>query len=196
MLNTIQVNLILVPFYFGMWVGGTSGGQGAATNDGDTMVIVALIVVGLWLARRLYRRHKHNQAMHAVQLAGIDVMSGHAFEEYVGWLLRQRGYEVDTTPASHDLGADLIARNNDGRVAVQCKRSTKKVGRLVVSDAHAARSYYKADQSMVISNSWYSADAQKLAKATGTQLVDRETLGQWITQIHSEQLKQIFEWKS
>ncbi len=125
--------------------------------------------------------------MRAVQLAGVDEMSGYEFEQYISWLLHKRGYLADSTPGSHDFGADLIAHSPDGRVAIKCKRRTGAIGRTAVSDVHTAMRYYDCDKSMVICNSSFSSDAIKLAKVTGTILVDREQLGKWIAEIHETQ---------
>ncbi len=165
------------------------------TSDiGSFYLTIGLLVV-VWIAVKVYMLIRWNRLMRALELSGVDEMSGRQFEQYISWLGHQRGYNVDTTPDSHDLGVDLIAHDSGSRVVAQCKRSGSRVGRRAVSDAHAATSYYKASGSMVVPNSWFSSDAVKLAHACGTVLIGREQLGKWISELQPEAVPEsaIFE---
>lgn len=105
-------------------------------------------------------------------MARIDRMSGDEFERYVAWLLKRAGFrDVVRTPYRGDKGADLLATGPDGkRWAIQVKRWRSRVGSQAVQAAVAAREYYAADGAMVITNSYFTAEAWKYACRTGTVL--------------------------
>jgi len=93
-------------------------------------------------------------------------MSGIDFERYVGRLLDHRGFRIKNTKGSHDFGVD--------------KRCAGNVSRSAVSDAVAGKDQYGCNAAMVIANSYFSKGAVKLARSTGCELIDRDTLSEWI----------------
>jgi len=74
----------------------------------------------------------------------------------------------------------MIAKKNDHKYAVQINRQTGSVSRLLVSDIDREKHRYGCDKAMLITNSYFSEDVIELAKSTGCELVDRDTLGKWI----------------
>ncbi|MFA9559297.1 restriction endonuclease [Evansella sp. AB-rgal1] len=110
----------------------------------------------------------------------VDNMSGRKFEEYLQTLLKSRGYYVELTPASGDYGADLILSIKDKKIIVQAKRYKKNVGVKAVQEIASARSHYKADECWVITNSFFTEQARKLASSNQVQLIDRKQLMQWM----------------
>ncbi len=141
------------------------------------LAVYALVVSG-WVVIR--RKAQREQALRAVQLVDIDAMSGIAFEEYVGRLLKSQGYRVTQTGHPGDMGVDLVADRAAEKIAVQVKRQTGPVSRRAVSDAVAATAHYRCNTAMVVTNSSFTSGARELARSTGCRLVDRETLGGWI----------------
>lgn len=61
-------------------------------------------------------------------------------------------------------------------VAIQAKRFKRKVGIKAIQEAVAAKGYYDCSQAMVVTNSFYTLQAVKLAKANDVQLWDRNDL--------------------
>ena len=114
-------------------------------------------------------------------------MSGVEFERYVAHLLKHRGYRVQFTPGSGDLGVDLIAVSNGTRTAIQCKRHGKSVSRRAISDAVAGKTYYKCSEAQVVTNSYFTKGARTLAASTHCTLVDREKLTDWILDFQGKQ---------
>lgn len=121
-----------------------------------------------------------------MKIANIDAMSGIDFEQYLERLLIDQGYIVEVTPVSGDLGVDLVALQNENRIAIQAKRFSSKVSRRAVSDAVAGMNYYKCNKAMVITNSYFSDGAIALAEATGCILVDRDMLADWINEFQNK----------
>jgi Holliday junction resolvase len=86
------------------------------------------------------------------------------------------GFEVQTTPASGDYGADLIAMKHELGFAIQCKDTSKPVGVKAVQEAVAARSHYKADFSVVCASAGFTDAAIELASSNKTILCNADQL--------------------
>jgi len=110
----------------------------------------------------------------------IDRLDGTAFEGFVANLLTRRGYRVEQTGKSGDMGVDLVAEKAPYRFAVQVKRQSQPVSRRAVSDAVAGKAQYRCNAAMVVTNHYFSMGAQQLARSNGCKLVDRNTLADWI----------------
>ena len=112
----------------------------------------------------------------------VDKMSGRTFEEYLELLLRGRGYHAKLTPATGDYGADLVLTKSGKRIVVQAKRYKKNVGVKAVQEIASAKSYYNADECWVITNSFFTEQAKKLARSNDVRLINREELMNWMLQ--------------
>ncbi len=139
-----------------------------------------LAIIALALAIRIYLGLQRERRLHALRIADIDNMPGREFEYYVKRLLEAQGYRASVTPASGDLGADVIASKGDLKYAVQVKRYSTGVPRTAVSDAVASKDHYQCDQAMVVTNNYFTAGAKELARSTRCVLVDRDLLTDWI----------------
>jgi HJR/Mrr/RecB family endonuclease len=109
-------------------------------------------------------------------------MSGVEFEAYLQKLLRTKGYRVSMTKATGDFGVDLVAIRETDKVAIQVKRLSTRVSRRAVSDAVAGMQHYHCNQSMVITNNYFTPGAVTLARSTGCMLIDRDKLAKWIVE--------------
>lgn len=127
------------------------------------------------LIRRLLRKNLLNPALS--KLAEIDEMDGYKFEEFMKQVYEQLGYSVHHTPKSGDQGADLILTSKKRtRIAVQVKRYSGKVSNSAVQEVVAAKGFYKCTEGIVVTNSYFTDSAKKLAKANFIDLVDRNEL--------------------
>ncbi len=107
----------------------------------------------------------------------IDNLTGFEFEDYLADLFNNFGYKIERTPYSGDNGADLIISDNIHRLAIQAKNYIgNAVGNNAIQEIFTAKSFYKCSKSMVITNSYYTKQAIKLAKSTNTILIDRDEL--------------------
>jgi restriction system protein len=150
------------------WGGATLGGSvGLALQVG-----AALLVCGRLLGAFASRNR-------ASGWDEIDAMDGLEFEAFTAELLERRGWRVEVTPGSHDLGVDLVAERKGERVAVQVKRQEAPVSRRAVSDAVAGCDHYGCTGAMVVTNSYFTRGAIALAESTGCELVDRDELMTW-----------------
>lgn len=80
------------------------------------------------------------------------------------------------TPYQGDYGADLVVRKDGFHSVVQAKRYNRSVGVKAIQEAVAAKEYYQCNQAMVVTNSYYSQQAKKLASANNVELWDRDKL--------------------
>jgi hypothetical protein len=103
----------------------------------------------------------------------FDELSGVDFEVYLARLLKKLGFEdVTGTPATGDQGADLLARKDGRKIAIQAKRYKGSVGNEAVQEVVGALKFYKADEGWVITSGRFTQPARALAQANGIHLVD------------------------
>ena len=135
------------------------------------LAILLLAGIGIFLFHRA-RQEKLRRS----GIAEIDVMDGLEFERYLQLLLSRKGFSQVVLTATYDLGVDLVARK-DGHVwAIQAKRYKGIVGLDSVRQVVAAKNHYKCDKAMVITNSYFTRNAQIIAKSTDCVLVNRDGL--------------------
>jgi HJR/Mrr/RecB family endonuclease len=106
----------------------------------------------------------------------VDGMTGIEFEDRLGSLFADLGYDARKTRTSGDFGADLILTGDDGRTLVQAKRSNGAVGVKGVQEAFSAISYYEADRAILVTNGRFTRAAEELAERTKVELWDRGRL--------------------
>jgi HJR/Mrr/RecB family endonuclease len=106
----------------------------------------------------------------------VDRMTGEEFEEFLACCFRNLGYAVEMTPKTGDFGADLILSKARKKTVIQAKRYQGKVGNSAVQEVVSAVKYYGAQDAIAITNSEFTANAQKLAQANRVQLWGREQL--------------------
>ncbi|MDD4562692.1 MAG: restriction endonuclease, partial [Syntrophomonadaceae bacterium] len=106
----------------------------------------------------------------------IDKMDGKTFEKYLEVLFKKLGYRVERTRYVGDYGADLVVWKNGIKTVIQAKRYKNKVGVKAIQEAVAAKGYYQCDEAMVVTNSFYTKQAEKLAQANEVKLWNRDDL--------------------
>ena len=101
-------------------------------------------------------------------------LSPYEYEEYIAEQLRQEGFtDVDTTPKSGDFGADVLARDGDRTVCVQCKHYAPghPVGVKAVQEIYSAKDYYGCDDAYLYTTSDYTKAAVDMANELGVKLI-------------------------
>lgn len=106
----------------------------------------------------------------------IDQMDGFLFEEYLSLLFKEHGYKTKRTKNTGDFGADLIISKNNEKIVVQAKRYNNNVGIKAIQEVIGSVKYYNADRAMVITNSYFTKPAIKLAETNNVELVNRDKL--------------------
>ncbi len=109
-------------------------------------------------------------------ISQLDFLSGREFEQYLKSLFENMGFEVTLTKLSGDYGVDLIISKKGKQSIVQAKCYNHTVGVKAVQEIVAGREHYKIYDAMVITNNYFSREAENLALETGVTLVDRIVL--------------------
>jgi len=100
-------------------------------------------------------------------------MDGLNFEQYVANLLRANGFHNVSLTEKYDFGVDIIAEKDGMRWGIQAKRYSGLVKADAVRQIVTGLRLYGCDRAMVITNSTYSAVAQRLAAGNDCVLIDR-----------------------
>ncbi|WP_243763930.1 restriction endonuclease [Bacillus sp. XF8] len=184
-------------------------------TEADIFWLLAFIIVLIIVVRDMYKKHKYKKKYNLLRqeeiarniqreklrikreqeicqsnIDEIDCMEGKEFEQYLRVLFQSLDYHVEVTKESGDFGADLILTNNNNKIIVQAKRYKNNVGIQAVQEIVGAKGYYNADHAWVVTNSYFTAPARKLAAANEVLLIDRELLIKLSAQVNQEKLKE------
>jgi len=132
------------------------------------------------LCNRLDRaRKKRDELAHLLASAKYQLihsnwraMRGVDFEQFLVRAFEMLGYQVQTTKASGDQGADLLVTGKGIKLAVQAKGYDSSVGNHAVMEVVAGMHFYQCVSCAVITNSHFTPTAEKLAQANGCRLID------------------------
>ncbi|MBS4217508.1 restriction endonuclease [Bacillus sp. FJAT-49711] len=113
----------------------------------------------------------------------VDQMDGFQFEEYLALLFKMSGYNAKITKSRGDFGADLILVKDNVKTVVQAKRYSSNVGIKAIQEVVGAVQHYKADKSMVITNSYFTNPAIELAKTNNVELINRDQLVKMLLEV-------------
>ncbi len=126
------------------------------------------------------QKRKRAKRDRVLQLSGIDKMNLDEFKNYVCNLLDRRGFKIEAPDGDFNLGVDFIAQKKNVKYAVQLKKQPSTVSSLAISDIEREKHRYGCNASMVISDNYFTEDAIQSASSKGCELVDRETLADWV----------------
>ena len=106
----------------------------------------------------------------------VDRMDGKTFERFLEALFNGLGYKVERTRYVNDYGADLVVAKGGTKTVVQAKRYKRRVGVGAVQEAVAAKALYGCSEAMVVTNSMYTRQAERLARSNKVRLWNRNRL--------------------
>jgi restriction system protein len=147
------------------------------------------LIVGAVLLLRFLNFVRVQRRLARSGIRDIDAMDGPTFEKYLATMFRRLGYRVDLVGSrGGDYGGDLVIRKNGTRTIVQAKcYRAKKVGIKAVQEAHTARAMYDCTDAIVVTNNFFTPQAQKTARATRVQLWGRDQLVKTLLQVRNVQ---------
>lgn len=134
----------------------------------------------LILFARLAVRLLMNQFVYASGIEQIDKLNGEDFERYLQHIFKKRGYSVKRTSYRGDYGADLVVSKGGVTTVIQAKRYKRNVGVKAVQEVLASKGYYRCQAAAVLTNSLYTQQARRLAKANDVILWDRNDLARFM----------------
>ncbi|TSI08288.1 restriction endonuclease [Lysinibacillus sp. BW-2-10] len=158
--------LLALVGYIGWYYTGTKNGTIASI----------ILFIFLVLSFKIWRKTRGYAKLRKAGIKQIDTMTGEEFEQYLGVLFRKRGFKVAFTKTSGDYGADLILKDRNEVIAVQAKRYSGSVGVKAVQEIIGALKMYDASQAWVVTNSYFTKQAEKLAEANDVYLINRDEL--------------------
>jgi restriction system protein len=152
-------------------------------------VVLCLTMLIIISVLALIHLHK-NEKIRRAGMDEIDLMSGIEFEKYLQLLLRDKGYTNVRLTQSYDLGIDIIAEKDGDIWGIQAKRYKGSVGLDSVRQVVTALRHYKCTRAMVITNSYFTKNAQTIAGSIDCLLIDRAAL---INMILEKQRREIVQ---
>ena len=125
-----------------------------------------------------YKNVKH-------EIDGVDNdMDGFDFEKYTSKLLKANGFtKVEVTQCSSDFGVDVIAYKEDIKYAIQCKKYSSPVGIKAVQEVIASKAMHNCHVAVVLTNNYFTKNAEELAERNNVLLWNREKLVSLISKI-------------
>lgn len=154
-----------------------------SSNSLGYSLLWVIISGGLLLTWTIYRSIQYQIKLKRSGMSDIDKMTGIQFEQYLKTLFSSQGYKVSNTPTTGDYGADLILQKGTKKIAVQAKRYKRTVGIKAVQEVKASELHYKAEESWVVTNNYFTKSAQTLATSNKVKLIDRNKLITLITDL-------------
>ena len=146
------------------------------TKRPEIGVFIGTMLSGITLLIAMYQWLNYREKIVNSGIAEIDRMDGQRFEVFLQEFLRRKGFRVRLTPVTADYGADLVLEKNGVRLVVQAKRWQGTVGIEAVQQVIGAIKHYQAQKGLVITNSYFSDNAKKLALSNQVLLWDRDKL--------------------
>lgn len=145
------------------------------TNFDVTLYALIGSAVFLFVAS-IWKKVRSQQSLQRSNIHQIDDMTGIQFEEFLVQLFMKQGYRATMTKSSGDFGADLVLKGNGETIVVQAKRYKSSVGVKAVQEIIAAIRMYDANSAWVVTNSYFTKQAQTLASHNDVRLIDRDEL--------------------
>lgn len=104
------------------------------------------------------------------------------FEEFVADVFRRQGFNLNVTQKTRDGGKDIVAEFEMGGVLYntyfECKKYSPKnpVGVKIVRELFAVMERDRIDKGIIVTSSYFTADAKNEAKRLGIGLIDHNKL--------------------
>ena len=147
---------------------------------------VPYVVGGLFVAVAImsaFKRGEKRQLFGAQKsLASIRDLTWRDFETYIGEAFRQQGYEVEETGGGGaDGGIDLILRNEQETVLVQCKQWRNQLVKVnVVREMYGLLQAESASRVIIATSGDFSPDARAFADDKPIELLNGRRLEQMV----------------
>lgn len=112
------------------------------------------------------------------KLLELDKMDDLQFEFYLCKIFQLKGCTVKFTPVVDDFGADLIVERQGVATAVRCRlvKGGALLGANIIDETLVALKYYPCDDTMIVTNGYFSKEAVRYAAKKKISLVDRNLL--------------------
>lgn len=113
--------------------------------------------------------------------------NGFEFEKCFTTILEGLEYtDIEITSGSGDFGIDVLAKKEDVLYGFQCKLYSHPVGNEAVQQASAGKMHYNCNVAIVVTNNYFTSQAQQQARELQVVLWDRKNLEKKIKDIKSK----------
>lgn len=157
------------------------------------IVLIYLVVEKI---KKIKVQRDNKNKIRLYNISQLDHLSGIEFENYLKSLFENMGYETQMTKATGDYGADLIVSKNGKKTIIQAKCYNHTVGVKAVQEIIAARNHYHIYRAMVITNNYFSREAENLALESDVILTDRIVLEKMLKKFDVRIEKNSTRWSS
>jgi HJR/Mrr/RecB family endonuclease len=121
----------------------------------------------------------------------IDTLSPRGFEDLIAQLFHKLDYSVELPSFAKDGGVDIVASKEITRglkphnVVIECKRFSKGnlIGSSFIRSLLGVMFMRKVDRGILVTNSYFTREAIKIAQSQPLELIDRDKLYELISQI-------------
>lgn len=150
------------------------------------LIIILLPFVLIYLLKNAIKKSKQKKSdrekIEIYNISQLSSVSGKDFELLLKDIFERLGYECELTKSSHDYGADIVAKKGRKSLIIQAKCYSSTVGVKAIQEIVSARKHYNMFDAVVVTNSYFSKEAETLASENDVKLIDRNTLEQLIKQ--------------
>lgn len=147
------------------------------------------VLLGLW--RRWLRRTLLEDIASRPGGQVFAHMNWREFEQLVGELFRQQGYQViETGGHGADGGVDLVLLRDGERMLVQCKQwKALKVSVQVVRELYGVIAAEGAHGGFVVTSGRFTSEARAFAEGLAVELIDGAALHAMVRQLRPQALR-------
>lgn len=129
--------------------------------------------------------------LHIMKLS-LLCMEGRDFEIFCKKLFELLGFDAELTPATNDMGKDIVLKNNDETIYVECKcYEYTPIGRPPLQKLIGSMFSDRVRKGIFITTSYYNKNALEYANKVGLELWDYNTIMDKIKEIDSTKVLEI-----
>lgn len=141
--------------------------------------IATVAVVAVWWWAIIVIR---NSRAAGKRLDELKAMTPIEFEEWVAARFKDLGYKVKATAVSGDHGVDLVARRENEKVVIQCKRyRDSTIGEPVMRDLYGTMQHESADRAYLVTTSYLTPAALSWSRGKPIEMWDANYLSNMST---------------
>ena len=118
------------------------------------------------------------ESFSCISLEYIDnLTNGLEFEKCFASILKGIGFSnIEVTSGSKDFGIDVLAKKDDLFFGFQCKLYSSPVGNEAIQQAYSGKQHYNCNVVIVVTNNYFTQQAQEQARELQVILWDRDNL--------------------
>lgn len=154
-------------------------------------VVPAALLLGAAAGLMQRRRGKDLLTQTRAQSQRLSSLSWQQFEQLVGAIFREQGYQVEERGlGGPDGGVDLVLTKGGEKYLVQCKHwRSLKVGVPVTRELYGAMAAEGAVGGFVTTTGQFTADAKRFVEGRNIQLIDGEQLRKQLNKKNNDDVR-------